>query len=85
MDKHTDPRGRRNSAFPGVFVARVAERCRIDAGYLSKILRGLSTPSLKVAQRIANEFGLTLDELIVKLDRQKQIKAAAKRRLYTSP
>lgn len=78
MEAHTDPRGRRNASFPNVFVGRVAKTVGIDPGWLSKILRGLATPSLGVAKKLAGEFGMTIDELLVMLDKRKQVRRVHK-------
>lgn len=42
---------------------QMAERWQTDAGNLSRVERGVQRPSIELAERIAADTGLTLDEI----------------------
>lgn len=44
--------------------AELADEVGVTPTYMSYILRGLRTPAVDVAKRIAERLGVTLDELV---------------------
>lgn len=47
----------------GITQSELAELLKISVGHMNKVERGVSTPSLKLAVRIAKTLESTLDEL----------------------
>ena len=44
--------------------AQLAKKCNVTQQFIQQIENGKRTPSLKVAERIAQALGVTVDELI---------------------
>lgn len=47
----------------GLTQTRLAEALRLNQGYISQIENGEKKPSLEIAQRIADFFGVGVDDL----------------------
>jgi len=60
---HSNLRGRRSKLYPNVCLERLAKSVNLSSGYISRVMRGLNKPSLDVAQRIARELNVSLDQL----------------------
>lgn len=66
---HKDNRGRRNPARPDLHLGEAAQRIGIHPGYLSRLLNGYTKPSLAVAEKLAPELGVPLEQLSAELAR----------------
>ncbi len=51
----------------GIGIRQLAKDANVDLGYLSKIERGLSVPSIKTLIRIMRALGMDEDEEMVRL------------------
>ncbi len=74
--EHTDKRGRRNAAMPNLDLTQTAEAAGITLSYLSKLLSGKRTPSVRVARRLAEAMGV---ELVALLDKLEELRGKAAR------
>lgn len=83
--KHTDKRGRRSNLRPDLYIAGLAEEVGIDRSYLSRVLRGIHTPSLKVAMRLSAALGITVEQLWAELDMVKGKEKKPKRKVKAKP
>lgn len=77
-NEERDTRGRKSKVRPDVFMRSVAVKAKISTGYVSKILRGISTPSIPVAQRMAKAMGLTLEDFLQQIPTTGKAKARGK-------
>jgi DNA-binding XRE family transcriptional regulator len=56
--------GRLCAGAPKVHLSRAAKRIGVSAGHLSRVLNGKGEPSLKVARRMAEALGMTIEEVL---------------------
>ena len=69
-----DPRGRRSAVRPDLELNIVAEKIGIVPSYLSCILTGKKTPSMEVAERLAEVLGFEgVDELRGELEKYRRM------------
>ena len=71
---HINATGRRSELFPDVYLVHAAAKVGISASYLSGVLNGREQPSLKTAQRICEVLGITMDQFVEMIARQRQRK-----------
>jgi len=60
-DKRT--RGRKNPEFPNINIRATAARMKTNESHLSRLLTLKTRPSLKMARKLADAFGLTLEQV----------------------
>jgi transcriptional regulator with XRE-family HTH domain len=70
--EHGDKRGRRSSVRPDLNLSELAKSVNVGPDYLSKLFRGIGTPSVPLAQALAEKMGIPLTQLLSELEKQKQ-------------
>jgi len=64
---HSDSRGRRSSARPEINFTHLAAAVGVTPSYLSKLFKGIGTPSVPLALKLAEEMQIPLDQLLEEL------------------
>ncbi len=72
---HQDKRGRRSAARPDLNLTRLAEKVGVGPNYLSKLFRGIGTPSVPLMFRLAEELHVPPEELNRQLEAQREKRA----------
>lgn len=57
----------------GLTLEQLAQRCGLTRSYLSKVERGLSTPSIETALKLANALGVKVDKLFGAPEKKEEI------------
>jgi transcriptional regulator with XRE-family HTH domain len=69
--KHADKRGRRSSVRPDIHLSELARAVGVGPDYLSKLFRGMGSPSIELAQKLAEKMGIPLETLLAELADEK--------------
>lgn len=56
--------GRRNPTFPNLDIRATAVRMQVNESHLCRCLNKRVRPGLKMCQKLATAFGMTLDEVV---------------------
>lgn len=56
--------GRRNQLFPYLNIRETAKRMSVNESHLSRLLTRKTVPSLKMAAKLADAFGMTIEQVV---------------------
>jgi transcriptional regulator with XRE-family HTH domain len=68
---HRDRRGRRSPIRPDLDLTALAKTVGVGPGYVSKLFRGIGTPSVSLAEKLASAMQIPLEQLLHELDEQR--------------
>lgn len=68
---HGDRRGRRSSVRPDLHLTALAKTLGVGPDYLSKLFRGIGTPSVPMAEKLAEAMDIPLEQLLHQLTDQR--------------